>query len=49
MTLGPQAARYTGGAPDRGFYYAVLDHTVAGFTNFGAVTVLPGTAIGCRN
>ena len=49
MALGPQAARYTNGAPDYGFYYPALDYTVAFMVNFGNITVLPGTAIGFRN
>ncbi|HVM49585.1 MAG TPA: immunoglobulin domain-containing protein [Candidatus Acidoferrum sp.] len=46
MTLGPQAPRYTGGPPDYGFYYDALDYTVTWLTNWGSITVLPGTAIG---
>lgn len=49
LTLGPQAARYTNGAPDYGYYYPALDYTVAWITNRGTITVLPGTAIGFRN
>jgi hypothetical protein len=48
LTLSPQAPRYTNGAPDIGYYYDALDYTVAGMTNFGTITVLPGTAIGFR-
>jgi hypothetical protein len=48
LTLFPQAARYTNGAPDIGYYYDALDYTVAGLTNFGSITVEPGTAIGFR-
>jgi hypothetical protein len=48
LTLSPQAPRYTNGSPDEGYYYDVLDYTVAGMTNFGTITVLPGTAIGFR-
>ena len=49
MTLGPQAERYTNGAPDYGYYYPALDYTVAWLTNWGTITVLPGTAIGFCN
>ena len=48
ITLGPQALRYTSGAPDIGYYYDVLDYTVADVQNFGNIKVLPGTAIGYR-
>ncbi|MGH7976701.1 MAG: immunoglobulin domain-containing protein, partial [Limisphaerales bacterium] len=48
LTLSPQAPRYTNGAPDIGYYYDALDYTVAGMTNFGTITVLPGTAVGFR-
>ena len=49
MTLSPQAQRYTGGAPDLGYYYDALDYTVADMIlDGGTLTVLPGTAIGCR-
>jgi hypothetical protein len=49
ITLSPQAARYTNGAPDLGYYYDALDYTVADLIlNGGTLTVLPGTAIGCR-
>jgi hypothetical protein len=49
MTLGPQVARYTNGPPDCGYHYPALDYTVAWITNWGTITVLPGTAIGFRN
>lgn len=49
MTLGQQAARYTNGAPDYGYYYPALDYTVAWMTLRGNITVLPGTAIGLRS
>jgi hypothetical protein len=50
IVLSPQAARYTNGAPDLGFYYDALDYTVGTMIlNGGQVTVLPGTAIGLRN
>jgi hypothetical protein len=49
MALAPQAARYTNGAPDYGFYYPALDYTVAWMTNWGTITILRGTAIGFRN
>jgi len=49
ITLSPQAPRYTNGAPDLGYYYDALDYTVADLVlNGGTLTVLPGTAIGCR-
>ncbi|HEV2330541.1 MAG TPA: immunoglobulin domain-containing protein [Verrucomicrobiae bacterium] len=48
LTLSPQAPRYTNGLPDEGYYYDSLDYTVAGMTNFGTITVLPGTVIGFR-
>ncbi len=42
--------RYTNGAPDIGYYYGVLDYTIANlFVAGGSVNVLPGTAIGIRN
>ena len=49
LTLMPQVARYTNGAPDRGYYYDALDYTVAWMTVSGSITVEPGTAIGVRN
>jgi hypothetical protein len=49
MTLGPQAERYTNGAPDYGYYYPALDYTVAWLANWGTITVLPGTAVGFRD
>lgn len=49
LTFGQQVARYTNGAPDYGYYYAALDYTVGWITNWGSITVLPGTAIGFRN
>ena len=49
LTLAPQAARYTNGAPDYGSYYDALDYTVAWMTDSGIITALPGTAIGFRN
>jgi plastocyanin len=49
LTLNPQASRYTNGAPDYGYYYAALDYTVGWITNWGRITILPGTAIGFRN
>jgi len=48
LTLMQQVPRYTNGAPDLGYYYAALDYTFAGSTNFGNITVLPGTAVGWR-
>jgi hypothetical protein len=48
LTLFPQTPRYTNGVPDIGYYYDALDYTVAGMTNFGTITVEPGTAIGFR-
>ncbi len=50
LTLFPQAARYTGGSPDLGYYYDPLDYTVADMVvQGGTITVLRGTAIGFRN
>jgi hypothetical protein len=49
LTLLPQAARYTNGLPDRGYYYDALDYTVAFMTVSGSLTVEPGTVIGVRN
>lgn len=50
LTLFPQAARYTGGAPDLGYYYDPLDYTIADMVvQGGTITVLRGTAIGFRN
>jgi hypothetical protein len=49
LTLMPQAARYTNGLPDRGYYYDALDYTVAFMTVSGNLTVEPGTVIGVRN
>lgn len=48
LTLSPEAPRYTNGPPDEGFYYDAIDYTVAGMTNLGTITVLPGTTIGLR-
>jgi hypothetical protein len=48
LTMFPQTPRYTNGAPDLGYYYDALDYTVAGLTNFGTITIEPGTAIGMR-
>jgi hypothetical protein len=49
MTLFPVVKRYSGGAPDLGFYYDALDYTVAAMLVTNEITVLPGTAIGIRN
>ena len=50
MTLLPQARRYTGAAPDIGFWYDALDYSVGNVTVAGGkVTVEPGTAIAVRN
>jgi hypothetical protein len=50
LTLFPQAERYSGGAPDLGYYYAPLDYTLAEMMlQGGTMTVLRGTAIGFRN
>jgi hypothetical protein len=50
LTLSPQAARYTNGVPDIGYYYDALDYSVANLTlSGGNVTILPGTAIAVRN
>ncbi len=46
LMLGPQAQRYTNGAPDLGYYYPAIDYIVSDLTDFGAITVLPGTVIG---
>lgn len=48
ITLRPQAARYTTGAPDYGYHYQALDYTVAWMKLRGRITVLPGTTIGFR-
>jgi hypothetical protein len=50
LALFPQVPRYASGNPDLGYYYDVLDYTVA-YANIvgGAVTVEPGTAIATRN
>jgi hypothetical protein len=49
LTLSPQVARYTNGAPDLGYYYDALDYSVANLTLSGNINVLPGTAIAIRN
>jgi hypothetical protein len=50
LSLFPQVPRYTTGNPDLGYYYDVLDYTVAVMTlQGGTVTVEPGTAIGTCN
>jgi hypothetical protein len=49
LTLLPQVPRYTGGLPDRGYYYDALDYTVAFLLNRGSIVVEPGTVIGFRN
>ena len=51
MTFGPQAARYTGGAPDLGYYYDALDYSIGDVSLLpGAqVTLLPGTVLAVRN
>lgn len=50
MTLLPQARRYTGAAPDIGFWYDALDYSVGNVSVAGGkVTVEPGTAIAVRN
>jgi hypothetical protein len=50
FALSPQAARYTNGAPDLGYYYDALDYSVASLiVSKGNLTVLPGTAIAVRN
>jgi hypothetical protein len=49
LTFYPRATRYTNGPPDLGYHYDPLDYTVAWMTNFGTVTIEPGTAIGTRN
>ncbi|HTV43219.1 MAG TPA: immunoglobulin domain-containing protein [Candidatus Sulfotelmatobacter sp.] len=48
LTLFPQIPRYTNGPPYIGYFYDALDYTVAALTNFGSITVEPGTAIGFR-
>jgi hypothetical protein len=50
VTLFPQVPRYTNGAPDLGYYYDVLDYTVADLTLAGArLELLAGTALGLRS
>ncbi len=49
LTLLPQVGRYTNGLPDRGYYYDVVDYTVAFLTVSGSLTVEPGTVLGIRN
>jgi len=50
MTLFPQVSRYTTGAPDQGYYYPVLDYTVAElYLDGGSITIEPGTAIAVAN
>ncbi|MBL9139758.1 MAG: hypothetical protein JNK85_28065 [Verrucomicrobiales bacterium] len=50
LGLSPQAARYVSGAPDLGFHYDALDYSVGALIlEGGALTVLPGTAVGLRN
>ena len=49
LTLLPQAPRYAGGLPDRGYYYDALDYTVAYLLNRGNIVVEPGTVVGFRN
>jgi len=52
LLLSPQGSavpRYTTGPPDLGYWYDVLDYTVAGvLAEGGAITVQPGTAIAVR-
>jgi hypothetical protein len=50
LTLFPQAARYTNGPVDLGYWYDALDYTVgnASLTG-GTLTVEPGTALAVRN
>lgn len=49
MTLFPQVPRYSNGAPDLGYHYDVLDYTVGSLTlDGGKLSIMPGTAIGCR-
>jgi hypothetical protein len=50
FNLCPQVKRYSGGAPDYGYYYDALDYTVAGIElASGSITVEPGTAIAVCN
>ena len=50
LTLLPQAARYTNGAPDAGYYYDALDYIAANLVVDGChLTIEPGTAIGTAN
>lgn len=49
LTLFPQIPRYTSGPPDLGYWYDVLDCTVAAmFVEGGTINVQPGTAVGFR-
>jgi hypothetical protein len=50
LSLSPQVSRYSGNAPDLGYYYDPLDYTVQNlYCKGAAITVAPGTAIGVRN
>lgn len=49
MTLFPAVKRYSGGQPDRGYYYDPLDYTVAAIAVTNQVWVLPGVSVGFRN
>ena len=49
MTLLPQVPRYSGGAPDIGFWYEALDYSVANAFVTGRITVEPGTAVAVRH
>lgn len=50
MTLLPQVPRYSGGAPDLGYWYDNLDYSIANLKlNSGTLTLTPGTAIAMRN
>lgn len=49
LSLFPQIPRYVSGVPDLGYYYDVVDYTVAAmFVDGGNVTVNPGTVVGSR-
>ncbi len=49
LALFPQGPRDVSGAPDLGYWYDVIDYTVALMrVDGGSITVMPGTAIGVR-
>jgi hypothetical protein len=50
LTLLPQVRRYSGGAPDYGYYYPTVDYTVGTVDLLsGSITVEPGTVIAVCN